>query len=111
MLRLTRSFLGTPRLSSPAISSALLELPGWSRCGMKSGTLTKTYSFKDYNQALAFINGISAEINLLDHHPELTNVYNKVTVRLTTHDAGNQITEKDLLLAKAMEKSARGLSH
>jgi 4a-hydroxytetrahydrobiopterin dehydratase len=110
MLRLTRSLsVGVAPLSSPAIASALLGLPGWARCGMKIGTLTKTYKFKDYHQATAFMNSVSTEINELDHHPEWTNVYNTVTVRLTTHDAGNKITEKDIRLARAMEKAANSL--
>jgi 4a-hydroxytetrahydrobiopterin dehydratase len=65
--------------------------------------IEKKFTFLDFTKALGFIVqvGIKAEKN--NHHPELCNVYNKVTIRLTTHDA-NGVTDKDLDLAKAIEE-------
>ena len=107
MLRASSLALSTARLSSPAISAALLHLPGWARDGNRQGTLIKSFVFKDFVQAKAFMDSLTDFINDSNHHPEWTNVYNKVSVRLTTHDAGNTITEKDIKLATRMEQEAK----
>ena len=59
--------------------------------------------FKTFVDAFAFMTDVAALAERHDHHPEWSNVYNRVTIRLTTHDAGNQITDKDRQLAKAIE--------
>ena len=59
--------------------------------------------FKNFVDAFAFMTDVAALAERHDHHPEWSNVYNRVTIRLTTHDAGNQITDKDRQLAKAIE--------
>ncbi len=87
-------------LSSEQIQAALAGLSGWQLEGSK---LLKTYRFKDFKSALVFINQAGAVAQQLGHHPEIHNVWNQVTLRLCTHDAGNQITEKDLTLARALQ--------
>ena len=65
--------------------------------------LNKTFKFKTFLDAIKWMEKASIEIDKLDHHPEWTNVYNRVTVRLRTHDAGNRITAKDVALAGRMQ--------
>jgi 4a-hydroxytetrahydrobiopterin dehydratase len=86
-------------LTPQQIQAALPGLAGWQMEGSK---LLKSYRFKDFKAALVFINQAGAIAEQLGHHPEIHNVWNQVTLRLCTHDAGNQITEKDLTLARAL---------
>ena len=65
--------------------------------------LTKTFIFKSFADAIAWMIKASFAIEKLDHHPEWSNIYNKVHVTLTTHDAGNTITEKDRKLAEILD--------
>jgi 4a-hydroxytetrahydrobiopterin dehydratase len=65
--------------------------------------LVAEFIFSDFKSALAFINKVGELAELQQHHPHIENVYNKVTLKLYTHDAGNTITQKDELLAKAIE--------
>jgi 4a-hydroxytetrahydrobiopterin dehydratase len=65
--------------------------------------LTKTFVFKSFADAIAWMVKASFAIEKLNHHPEWTNVYNKVHVSLTTHDAGNTITAKDRELAQVLD--------
>lgn len=67
--------------------------------------LTKTFEFKDFKQAFSFMTAVAFEAESLNHHPNWSNVYNKVTIELTTHDAGNQVTDKDHQLAKAVDQA------
>lgn len=87
-------------LSDTEIDVALHELDGWARDG---GALAKTYEFDTFGEAMAFMYGAAAAIDDLDHHPEWSNVYNKVVVRLTSHDVGG-VTDRDLRLAHALEE-------
>lgn len=68
-----------------------------------NNTLNKTFEFEDFTTALAWMVKAGFAIEKLNHHPEWTNVYNKVHVSLTTHDAGNTITDKDRKLAKVLD--------
>lgn len=65
--------------------------------------LYKQFVFKDFTEALSWMLKAAFVIEKLNHHPEWSNVYNKVNVYLTTHDAGNTITQKDRDLAKALD--------
>lgn len=65
--------------------------------------LVKELTFKDFNQAWAFLNKVAVLAEEHGHHPEIENVYNNVTLKLCTHDAGNSITEKDRKLAEAID--------
>ncbi|MFZ4800195.1 MAG: 4a-hydroxytetrahydrobiopterin dehydratase [Bacteroidia bacterium] len=69
----------------------------------ENNKLTKTFIFITFVEAMAWMVKASFEIEKLNHHPEWTNVYNKVHVCLTTHDAGNTITEKDKQLAEILD--------
>jgi 4a-hydroxytetrahydrobiopterin dehydratase len=67
-------------------------------------SLRKTYSFSDFPSALSWMVQCSFVIEQLGHHPEWTNIYNKVHVTLTTHDAWDIVTDKDLALARLLDE-------
>lgn len=74
---------------------------GWS-LSEDGKALLKTFKFANFSEAMAFMTRVAFEAESRNHHPEWLNVYNRVEVRLTTHDAGG-LTGKDLGLARAME--------
>ena len=86
------------RLSQTDIDEELKNLPGWSVVNEK---LHKEFQFDSFNQAFGFMTRAAMEIEKMNHHPEWFNVYNKITIELTTHDAGG-ITKNDLNLAKIL---------
>jgi 4a-hydroxytetrahydrobiopterin dehydratase len=88
----------------PELKTALdkLTVQGWKSAGDK---IVKNYIFKSFNDAMAFMARMKPEIDKLDHHPEWTNVYNKITVNLSTHSA-MAVTMKDVELAGIMDKIA-----
>ncbi|MFA6959512.1 MAG: 4a-hydroxytetrahydrobiopterin dehydratase [Opitutaceae bacterium] len=86
-------------LDTTEITHALTHLPGWS---WEGDALVKTLTFLNFREALAFMLKAGFEADALDHHPEWTNIYNKVSIRLTTHDSGDKVTAKDVELAKKM---------
>jgi len=69
----------------------------------ENNALHKTFVFKDFAAAISWMVNASFIIEKLNHHPEWSNIYNKVTVKLTTHDAGNTVTEKDKQLAELLD--------
>ncbi|MCC5790543.1 MAG: 4a-hydroxytetrahydrobiopterin dehydratase [Opitutales bacterium] len=91
------------KLSPEEIEKSQAELTGWS---VKDQKLVKTYKRKDFADAVSFIVQLGFVCEKHDHHPELSNVWNKVTLEITTHDAGNQLTGKDFALAKAIDEVA-----
>jgi len=90
-------------LDKDAISKGLAGLAGWEHQG---GALRKRFEFKSFPEAISFITRIAFAAEALGHHPEITNVYSSVSVALTTHDAGDEVTAKDLDLAKSIERIA-----
>lgn len=86
--------------SEQSIENTLKELKHWK---FINNGIEKNFKFLDFSQALGFIVQVGLLAEKMNHHPELFNVYNKVTIRLTTHDAGG-VTDKDLDLAKSIEK-------
>ncbi len=64
--------------------------------------LAASFIFKDFKEAFAFMTKVAAIADAMDHHPEWTNVYNKVEFKLSTHDAGDSVTDKDIKLAEAI---------
>ncbi len=70
---------------------------------VNGNNLERTLLFKDFSEAFAFMTRVAMEAEKLNHHPEWSNVYNKVVIRLSTHDAGNTITQKDYELAAAID--------
>ncbi len=89
-------------LTREDIDKELEELVDWTIVDTK---LHKQYEFKGFLEALDFMTRSSAEIERMNHHPEWLNVYNRVTVDLTTHDAGG-ITKNDVLLARVLDTMA-----
>ena len=85
------------------ISAARDNLSGWA---FKRDALVKTFTFDSFREALSFMVRVGFEAEDMNHHPEWTNVYNKVVIRLNTHDAGDKVTAKDFELAKRIEKIA-----
>jgi 4a-hydroxytetrahydrobiopterin dehydratase len=69
-----------------------------------NNTLIKTFEFKTFEEAMFFMQSAAPFISQSDHHPTWTNTYNRITVKLCTHDAGNQVTEKDHALATYLDK-------
>ncbi len=86
-------------LTPEAVDKALADLDGWSYA---NDMLTKAFTFEGFEGALGFIVQVGLLAQRQDHHPELFNVYNKVTLSLSSHDAGGKVTEKDLKLAAAI---------
>jgi 4a-hydroxytetrahydrobiopterin dehydratase len=90
-----------PPLAPAEITAALASHAGWS---FENDALVREFKFLTFKDALAFMVRAGLEAEALNHHPEWTNVYNRISVRLTTHDAGNKVTAKDVELAKRMDK-------
>jgi 4a-hydroxytetrahydrobiopterin dehydratase len=88
-------------LSSEQITAATAGLTGWK---FERDALAKAFTFGSFREAMSFITRIGFEAEELNHHPELTNVYNRVAIRLNTHDAGGKVTDKDVELAKRIQK-------
>ena len=86
-------------LSDEQITKSLLSLNGWKHT--KKGIL-KTFLMKDFVEAFAFMTSIAFHAEKMNHHPEWSNVYNKVAITLNTHDAGG-VTQKDITLATKIE--------
>lgn len=70
----------------------------------EDNTLKRSFEFKDFQQAFGFMAQAAIDIERMNHHPKWTNVYNNLEVELTTHDAGNKVTDKDRELAKRFDK-------
>ena len=85
-------------------ADALIGLEGWSDT-VDRDAIQKTFTFKSFNQAFSFMTRVAMEPEKANHHPEWFNVYNRVDVTLSTHDAGG-ITEKDIKLAQFTEMIA-----
>lgn len=87
-------------LDRTEIDSALAGLKGWKAEGDR---LTKTFKFGDFQEAFAFMTRVAFIAEALGHHPEWTNVYNTVDIALSTHDAGDKITRRDVDLAERID--------
>jgi 4a-hydroxytetrahydrobiopterin dehydratase len=93
------------KLSASDIQSALVSLSGWE---LVNGKLHRDYKFSDFIHAFGFMTTAALAIEKMNHHPEWCNVYNRVSVDLTTHDSGG-ITSKDISLAKILDATAAKL--
>lgn len=69
----------------------------------KDNKLVRTFKFRDFTEAFGFMTKVAIEAEKMDHHPNWSNVYNQVTIELTTHDAGNTVTENDRNLASKID--------
>ncbi len=70
----------------------------------ENNKLTRTFTFSDFSEAWGFMSRVALLAEKQNHHPEWTNVYNRVTIHLSTHDAGDVVTEKDRKLAAAIDE-------
>lgn len=89
------------------MEKALARLPGWTHEG---DALTREFVFPSFRDALAWMVRVGFEAEALDHHPEWTNVYRTVRVRLNTHSAGGRVTALDVELAARLGRLASGMS-
>ena len=87
-------------------AAALAELPDWSAVDGRDA-IARSYTFASFSAAFGWMTRIALAAEALDHHPEWSNVYNRVEVTLSTHDAGG-VTELDVRLAKTMDGAFRG---
>lgn len=82
-----------------------MDIPsGWTKSADKKA-IEKSFTFKDFSEAFAFLTRVAMEAEKCDHHPEFTSVWNRIDFRLTSHDAGG-VTERDIDLAKAIDALA-----
>ena len=93
-----------PRLTEEDINARLPEVPQWARVGE---AITRTYSFKSFRAAVAFVVQVAEAADTADHHPDIDIRYRKVTLALTTHDAGG-LTGNDFALAAVCDALAGG---
>ncbi|SDS39259.1 4a-hydroxytetrahydrobiopterin dehydratase [Opitutus sp. GAS368] len=87
-------------LTPAEITAALPALPGWK---FERDALAKEFKFGSFKEALSFMVRVGFEAEMMDHHPDWTNVYNRVAIRLNTHDAGGKVTAKDIALANKIQ--------
>lgn len=92
------------KLSGEARSEALAKLSGWQEVDGRDA-IQKSFKFKSFNQAFAWMTRVALTAEKMDHHPEWFNVYNRVDVTLASHDAGG-ITDRDIKLATRMDAFA-----
>jgi len=94
------------KLTEPELRSALGQLSGWT---IEQQKLHREYKFSDFAHAFGFMTTAAILIEKMNHHPEWFNVYNRVSIDLTTHDAGG-ITHKDIELAQTLDRIASKLA-
>ena len=96
--------MSKPVLSDDALTDAMAGLAGWTLADDQKA-IEKSFKFGNFKTAFAFMTHGALCAETLDHHPEWFNVYNRVDIKLTTHDAGG-LTEKDLSLAELIDGAA-----
>jgi 4a-hydroxytetrahydrobiopterin dehydratase len=89
------------RLTDAERAAALAALPGWTLVEGRDA-MRRSFKFADFNQAFGFMSRVALHAEKMDHHPEWFNVYNRVDVVLSTHDAGG-ISARDVALAKLID--------
>jgi len=94
------------KLNAEARARALAELSDW-RSVEGRDAIQKSFRFKDFNQAWAFMSRVAPAAEAMNHHPEWSNVYNRVEIVLTTHDCGG-LSERDIQLARKIEALVGG---
>ena len=93
--------MAAAKLTGEAVQSELAELDGWALDDAGAG-IEKTFRFDDFNAAFGFMGRAALKAEQMNHHPEWFNVWNRVEVRLSTHDAGG-VTSLDIALARFMD--------
>ncbi|HEX3808802.1 MAG TPA: 4a-hydroxytetrahydrobiopterin dehydratase [Rhizomicrobium sp.] len=92
------------KLTPESLKAVLKGLPQW-KAAQGGKAIARKFKFKDFNEAFAFMTRSALLAAQMDHHPEWFNVYNKLEVTLSTHDAGG-VTQNDIKMAKAMDEFA-----
>jgi 4a-hydroxytetrahydrobiopterin dehydratase len=95
----------TAKLEGEARAKALGGLAGWSEVADRDA-IRRSFTFKDFNEAFGFMSRVALAAERMDHHPEWFNVWNRVEITLSTHDAGG-LSERDVKLARAIDGFAR----
>lgn len=95
----------TRRLDDAALAQHLAALPRWRYTPDRGGVIGREFVFDDFGQAFSFMAELALFAERHDHHPEWSNVYNRVEIVLSTHDAGG-VSEKDVALAKFIDQAA-----
>ena len=90
---------GTPPLGPERVAALLAQVPGWEQSGAQ---ISKTYSFKDYHETMAFVNAAAWVSHREDHHPDLEVGYNKCRVHYSTHSVGG-LSDNDFICAAKLE--------
>lgn len=93
------------RLHSTQVQEQLSALPRWRFASERGGTITRDFVFADFARAFAFMTQVALMAESRNHHPEWSNVYNRVTITLTTHDVGG-LSMKDLELARLIDQAS-----
>ena len=94
--------MAVPQLTDAERDEALAGLPEW-RLRADGLAIEREFRFKTFSEAWAFMSRVALLAEKQDHHPEWSNVYNRVAIMLTTHDAGG-LSERDVKLARAIDK-------
>ena len=90
------------KLTGPAKADALRKLSGWSEVSGRNA-ISRKFVFKDFNQAFGFMTRVALLAEKADHHPEWSNIYNRVEITLTTHEAGG-LSQRDVNMAWAIDR-------
>ena len=96
------------KLDAEQLRSQLADLPDWTHRAERGGLIAREYRFADFNQAFGFMTQAALVAEKMNHHPEWSNVYNRVSVVMTTHDV-NGLSMKDIEMARFMDRCAAAL--
>ena len=91
------------KLNDAQREAGLRDLDGWIYDGAGGGAISRVFKFKDFSEAFAFMARVALAAEKAGHHPDWSNSYNKVTISLSTHDAGG-LSDKDIALARAIDR-------
>ena len=94
--------MSVPELTPVERAEALASLPHWS-LAREGKAIARSFRFADFNEAFGFMTHVALLADKVDHHPEWSNVYNRVEIELTTHDAGG-LSVRDVAMAKAIDR-------
>jgi len=97
------------RLTDPERETALRSLPGWTYAPERGGCITCEFLFPDFVRAFGFMTQVALHAEKNNHHPEWHNVYKRVTITLTTHDAKG-LSQRDIVLAQTIDEIYQGFS-
>ena len=97
------------KLTEQELAPLLAQLPAWQRSAERGGLISRRFVFQDFAQAMGFLGQVAVVAERRNHHPEWSNVYNRVEVTLTTHDVEG-LSMKDVELARYMDQVAAALA-